>query len=71
MNISNKDLKLLLKSSSAIYNTLCVLNDYCYHMQEYEAIMNLHLIMEYLHNESDKLYFNLSSIKEGSIERAK
>ena len=66
MNVTSKDLKFLLKSASNLCNSLSVLNDYCYHMQEYESITNLYLIMKYIHNESDKLYFNLPSIESGA-----
>lgn len=70
MKITKKDLNRNLKISYKIYHTLAIIKEYCNNMQHYEQVANLTPIMHYLHNEADKIYFNLTNLKENIDERA-
>lgn len=51
------------KTMKNIYNITETLDCFCKFHDGVEEIMNIAPIVEYLKNESDKLYFNFSNIK--------
>ena len=71
MEINNKDLNLNYKLSCNIYHSLSLLKEYCRNTQEIEEVANLTPIINYIHDESDKLLYNIGNLKLGLKERAR
>lgn len=46
-----------------IYNTLVLLENFCYYNEAIEEIVNITPVIKYLRDESDKLCFNFMHLK--------